>query len=68
MHDVVPNSSCFSDNSIFKVKIGGGGGVQWYFTMVNKELFFFNKFCIVFSLHFDFKSCLKTVICYVFEV
>ncbi len=26
MHDVVPNSSCFSDNSIFKVKIGGGGG------------------------------------------
>ncbi len=43
MHDVVPNSSCFSDNSIFKVKIGGGGGggVQWYFTMVNKEQFFF---------------------------
>ncbi len=25
MHDVVPNSSCFSDNSIFKVKIGGVG-------------------------------------------
>ncbi len=46
----------------------GGGGVQWYFTMVNKELFFFNKFCIVFSLLFNFKNCLETVICYVFEV